>query len=100
MPYILSDQRPKFDRQIEEIIDQLTDHGFKSADTGELNYVISSIVTSLFYLNKKYKTANDLVGELECVKHELLRRHIDEYESSKMKENGDLRIIHPTPKKV
>jgi len=90
MPYIKQEDRKKYDGLVEDIVDVLTEHGFKPADVGHANYVISSIIWKLFDQNKRYKTANDLAGVLSCVDKEFYRRKVVPYEDEKIKENGDL----------
>jgi len=91
MPYIKKDDRVKFNSTIEDIIDALTDHGFDTTvKPGELNYVISSIVWRIFRKNPSYTLGNNLVGVLECVKQEFIRRQLNPYEDQKIKENGDI----------
>lgn len=90
MPYIAKADRPKFDSLIEDVVDALTDHGYKPADEGEVNYFISSVIWKLFDMNKKYKTANTLSGVISCVDKEFYRRKVGPYEDEKIKSNGDL----------
>lgn len=90
MPYIEKKDRPQYDSLIEDIVDQLTDHGLKAFGVGELNYVISSIVTKIFKQHPSYSYGNNLVGVLECVKQEFYRRPLVEYEDGKLKTNGDI----------
>lgn len=91
MPYIKTEDRTKYDDLIEEVVDVLTEHGFKSCDVGDLNYFISQVVWKLFDANKKYKTANDLAGVLACVDKEFYRRKVSPYEDEKIEQNGDLK---------
>lgn len=90
MPYIAKADRPKFDSLIEDVVDALTDHGYKNFEQGELNYVVSSIVWKLFEQNKKYGTGSKLKGVLDDVKDEFYRRKMVPYEDEKIKEHGDL----------
>lgn len=90
MPYIKELHREKYKGPVQDIIDELTDHGYKPFEAGDLNYVISSIVWKLFDSNKKYKTANDLSGVLTNVQAEFYRRKVAPYEDEKIKENGDI----------
>ena len=92
MPYIKKDEREKFNSLIEDVIDALTNHGFNAVSPGELNYCISSIIWKIFKKNPSYTLGNSLVGALECVKQEFIRRHLNPYEDQKVKENGDLDI--------
>lgn len=98
MPYIKKEDREKFDETIEVILDCLK-HDFvkgtgydknKDISVGELNYIISSIIWRLFDEKPSYTLGNGLVGVLECVKQEFIRRRLNGYEDQKIKENGDL----------
>jgi hypothetical protein len=98
MPYIESLHRQNYNKSIYQLVDQLStiDHSNptkrvdKNVDVGDLNYVISKLIWTLFDKNKRYKTANDIIGVLECVKLEIYRRQIATYEEEKCKANGDL----------
>ena len=93
MPYIKQEQRPHFDEAIEDIIKKLVvrDDSIKTIiDPGELNYVISSVLWRLWDIKKSYANGNMLVGVLECVKQEFVRRKLNLYEDEKIKENGDI----------
>jgi hypothetical protein len=90
MPYIKKEDRKKFDSIIEDFVDALTEHGFKPFSEGELNYVISKIIWGMFDTKPSYKLGNNLVGVLECVKQEFIRRKLNPYEDEKIKENGDI----------
>lgn len=69
-------------------------------NAGELNYKITTMVTE-YLLNHglSYKSINDVVGALECVKQEFLRRVVAPYEDVKCKTNGDVYPpkLLPTP---
>ncbi len=88
MPYVKKDQRAKYNQVINDAVKTLYATG--DLDVGELNYVISSIVWQLFDRNKRYKTANDLLGVLNAVNLEFYRRKVENYENEKMAENGDI----------
>ena len=94
MPYIDPKERPRYDKQINEVVhllvDKLPGDNGKHYNEGELNYIISSIVWKLFDKRRSYSNGNTLVGVLECVKQEFLRRRLNIYEDEKIKENGDL----------
>lgn len=88
MPYIQQDDRTKFDESIADILGALqTDDNVK---VGEINYIFSAILWSLFKENESYTTGNNLIGVLECVKLEFYRRLISEYEDKKIEQNGDV----------
>lgn len=85
MPYIPSKELRK---KIDEIV--------KSADLyvrsdGSLNYFL----TKLFLQRVKntgmsYSLAKSFIGEIECFKLELYRRHVGKYEDGKIEINGDV----------
>ena len=88
MPYIPQQDRLKFERAIATLEDELT--GIKPLLSGELNYVISSLIWRVFDQYPSYTLANSLVGVLECVIQEFIRRRLNDYEDKKILENGDL----------
>lgn len=93
MPYIQSDKRPRYDKTVQTLVEKLTEtfpNGEQTLDVGHLNYVISSIVWKLFKQSPSYRRANDLLGVLEAVKLEFVRRQVNPYEDRKIAENGDL----------
>lgn len=88
MPYIKPENRDKFEDAIKRLLDHLeTKNG---CNVGELNYVISSIVWSIFDSKPSYTLGNNLMGVLECVKQEFYRRRLAGYEDEKIQENGDI----------
>ena len=90
MPYIPKHSRQVFDNSVSEIVENLTLFATKPVSSGEINYVISSIIWRIFDQLPSYTLANDLVGVLECVKQEFIRRRLNDYEDKKILENGDL----------
>jgi len=93
MPYVKPSQREQYQDLIRQTVRTLLsdkNNNLRELDVGELNYFISSIIWKLFDLNPRYKTANDLMGVLECVKQEFVRRRVNSYEDSKILENGDI----------
>lgn len=90
MPYIKKEDRKKFDSIIEDVVDALTEHGFSPVKSGDINYVFSKVIWNIFDKNPSYTLGNNLVGVLECVKQEFLRRRLNLYEDQKIKENGDI----------
>ena len=89
MPYIKKEQRPKFKNVINSSIEQLV-RADKTFDEGELNFLVSSIIFKLWDANPKYANGNKIVGALECIKQEFIRRKLNNYEDLKIKENGDI----------
>ena len=90
MPYIPQQDRLNFEQALVTLEDDLTAIGTKPLVVGELNYVISSLIWRIFDQLPSYTLANDLVGVLECVKQEFIRRRLNGYEDEKILENGDL----------
>ena len=93
MPYVNKDSRIKLDRgNVPGTSDRIIKLGQDIDTPGELNYVITRLC--LQYLKNKevskYQFMNDVVGVLECSKHEIYRRLIADYEDLKAKENGDI----------
>lgn len=90
MPYIKKQNRPQYDKDVDNLIKTFISQ--KDLDVGALNYTISKLIWSIFDNNSRYKTGNDLVGVLECVKQEFLRRRLNKYEDSKIADSecGDI----------
>lgn len=59
---------------------------------GDINFVISTIIWTIFNMYKSYTTANMLMGVLQSVQTEFYRRAVAPYEDEKLQENGDLII--------
>ncbi|MGC9157002.1 MAG: DUF6899 family protein [Candidatus Micrarchaeia archaeon] len=87
MPYIKKDKRQEIDKLLEPLIGLL-----KSAETeevdGELNYVVTKLLWSLY--SPRYFNYNRAIGVLESVKQEFYRRKVAPYEDEKIRENGDI----------
>ena len=94
MPYIRQEERQRYDDSIKNIVHLLLDKfpgdNSKHFQVGDLNYVVSSIVWKLFDALPSYTRGNELVGVIECVKQEFIRRRLNDYEDSKIKQNGDI----------
>jgi hypothetical protein len=87
MPYILKEQRTKFDGFAENI-------GNAAENPGDLNYAITVIIQT--YMKKKgvrYENFNAVVGMLECAKLEFYRKLVAEYEDLKAEQNGDVNLL-------
>lgn len=91
MPYIPQKNREFYNKEIDALVQKLTNYASKDyLVVGELNYVISSIIWRLFDAKPSYSRSNDLVGCLECVKQEFVRRKLNPYEDKKIASEGDL----------
>jgi len=88
MPYIKMETRKKFDWIIDNLIAALAEDSENIS--GNLNYCITVVLKRLIEKNKRYKTMNDLIGSLECIKLKLYRRVVAPYENEKIAENGDV----------
>lgn len=85
MPYIKAEDRPQFVDALNAVFSNIP------ANAGELNYFLSK--TCDMYAKERgvnYKTLNEVIGVLECVKQEYYRRIIAPYEEKKIVENGDI----------
>lgn len=85
MPYIRQAKRDKYDGAIDVLLTTLST---TDAEPGELNYVITRLVSET--CERNYGGINAAVGVLECAKIELYRRLAAEYEDEKVIANGDL----------
>ena len=84
MPYIKQDDRMKFDKHVDALVEKLEEFG-------EINYVITTILLKMVKKKgKSYSEFNGLMGVLSCVQQEFYRRTIARYEDLKIKDNGDV----------
>jgi hypothetical protein len=94
MPYIRKEERKRYNETIDTItrllLDKFPGDNNKYFQVGDLNYIVSSIIWKLFNVHPSYTRGNELVGVLECVKQEFIRRKLNPYEDLKITENGDL----------
>lgn len=79
MPYITKTDRARMEA------------GYKPTTAGELNYLISTLITEYIEVNGgNYQKMNDVLGALEGAKLEFYRRMAAPYEDLKIQENGDI----------
>ena len=92
MPYIKQEKREFYRPEIDDLVEKLTNFSSPKhiVSGGELNYVFSKILWTIFDLNPSYTLGNGLVGCIECVQQEFIRRKLNNYEDEKIKENGDI----------
>jgi hypothetical protein len=92
MPYIKQDRRDYLDASINNVVDALrqleSDFGDDNNFEGNMNYVISSIIAKTH--NISYRSINDIVGMLECVKQEYYRKLAAKYEDQKEYETSSV----------
>ena len=86
MPYIKSDVRKRIDAILN--LDELKKI---TLSVGEMNYIITRIITSQVPAGGiNYNYINDVAGVLDCASKEFNRRVAGPYEDKKIKENGDV----------
>ena len=77
MPYIPNSERQKANDGV-------------IPNAGTLNYAVHQLIDEYFKQNNRnYQTINDVIGVMDCVKMELYRRMVTEYEEIKILQNGD-----------
>jgi hypothetical protein len=102
MPYIDSNFRNRLEIHIEKLVDSLVNAisekdlaDFDSKDlldcSGNLNYTITRICSSLLSNKPSYAKVAIITGVLENVKQEFYRRVASPYEDKKIDENGDVK---------
>lgn len=87
MPYIKQTDRSEFDTEIYNLFLKIKE---KNASCGDLNYILSKIVWTVFEEKPSYTNANMLMGMLQGVQQEFYRRKVAPYEDQKIQENGDI----------
>ena len=91
MPYIDQSKRDVLEASIASVVDALRQLESDDPDNnfeGNLNYTFTSIINRVY--NTSYRSINDVVGVLECVKQEFYSRVATPYEKQKAYENGDV----------
>jgi len=90
MPYIEQRYRDLIDNEIDELIEGLTrfDQGSTVPD-GAINYVFTKILLE-FFTPTTYFNIERVVGLLECIKSEYMRRVGEPYENMKRIQNGEV----------
>jgi hypothetical protein len=92
MPYIKQERREIYDNFVGCLIDNVRENNPNSLDAtyGDLNYIITKLISGVYKGKLCYSTFNGIIGMLECCKQEVYRRRIGPYEDVKAKENGDV----------
>ena len=84
MPYILDEDRPKFDKAIEDLTSIID-------AKGDLNYTICELVGQLILKTKiSYTQISEWIDGVHGAERELTRRLLNPYEDIKIEENGDV----------
>jgi hypothetical protein len=87
MPYIKQEDRPRYDRLIQQVVGEFADLPLEKLD-GHLNYFITRLLVTLY--RPSYFNYNRVQGLLECIKQEFYRRRVAPYEDKKMEQHGDV----------
>ncbi len=89
MPYIDKKERPRFDRHIDALLEELEKTKTEKQD-GQANYILFRLLKGVYTKEKSYFNFNRAMGVLSCVAREFYRRHIAPFEDGKIKERGDV----------
>jgi len=91
-PYIKKELRGKFNTYINSLVrGVLLNNTDKSKHAGCINYIFTKFISEYINVHEyDYDMLNMLIGVLECIKQELYRRIMVDYEHDKCKENGDV----------
>lgn len=92
MPYSMQRRRDHRNQAIFELVEILKKLPLRDV-AGELNYIITKIIVSLFHARRSYAMGNVITGALSCAAREFARRHLDKLENEKIKENGDVKPL-------
>ena len=87
MPYIAGNRRARLEPEMGMLIQKLKESPIEEVD-GQLNYVISRLLVSLY--TPKYFNYNRAMGVLNCASQEFYRRFVAPYEDGKMRDAGDI----------
>ena len=87
MPYITKKRRGELSEVTTLLRDDINGNPKSS---GDLNYLITSMLDEYLSGNTSYSTINEVIGVLECCKLELYRRIAVPYENKKLEENGEV----------
>jgi hypothetical protein len=86
VPYITEEERAHLAPVLEAF-----ERAFSTEDyEGRLNYLVSSMVVSVWQRTGRYRDIARLTGVLENVKQEFYRRAASPYEDAKIAEHGDI----------
>jgi len=85
MPYIPEQNRPQYDELLEPLARRLVLNG---ASAGDLNYVITTLLITLWHHAPGYANGSKLRGVLNDVNSEFYDTIMRPYEDRKIAENG------------
>lgn len=87
MPYIECENRSRYDRHLNCLVEELDEVGWHP---GHLNYIIYSLLKVKFMDKRSYTEGNKLLGVLSAVGLEFYRRLLGPYEDEAIELNGDV----------
>jgi len=93
MPYIKQEDRLKYDKQIDSLVEELSKCD-KQNIKGHHNYIMFTLALKLLkHLGKRYATLQDIMGTFESCKLEFYRRIVGPHEDHAVWKNGDVKEI-------
>jgi hypothetical protein len=99
MPYITGCDRNDYNEDLQHLISDIAEQGWK---VGDVTYAVYCIVQHWFCDKPKFQTIAEIRGMLSSVRSEFDRRYAFAYEDKKIRENGDVLVTdierHPTSK--
>jgi len=91
MPYIEQRYRDLIDPEVDKLIDGLKRFDVGSiVPDGAINYVFTRILLAFFNEPTSYFNIERVIGLLECIKMEYMRRIGEPYENMKRIQNGEV----------
>ena len=89
MPYIKREDRKKYDRLVDELVNELSQ--CDKLPVGHINYIITTMLDKAISKHGLcYDNINAMMGVLSCISTELYRRVAVPYENKKIEQNGDV----------
>ncbi len=91
MPYITQLERKQYKEAVENLVDLVT-HNLSSKRPGHVNFIISTFLLKVYNSPElaNYADWNELIGVLECIKQEIYRVQVSNYEGEKAALNGPI----------
>lgn len=92
MPYIVQSKRDQLNPTIIALCDELMklETDARNNMEGNINYVITKLLKTVYASELSYRAINDAIGVLECVKQEFYRVIATQYEIQKSYDHGEI----------
>jgi hypothetical protein len=91
MPYIPQEDRYRYDKLIDDIVDELEEIDDTQLVKGHHNYIMYTLALKLAdRLGIRYATLQDIIGTFDCCKMEFYRKVVAPYEELAIEKNGDV----------